>query len=261
MALDPLHQFQIQQIGSFNVAGQEIVLTNQSVWLVGATVGIMLLFAMGVRNMAMVPGRMQAFVELTFEFIQNLVKDTAGKEALKYMPFIMTLFLFLSAANLIGMVPGSYTAMSQVPATAFMAVSVFVSVVVIGLIRHKLKFFSLFLPHGTHWAIAPLIIVIEIISFFARPFTLAVRLAANMMAGHILLKVFATFVILVGGGLFTAASGLGSGVASIAAIAGGAVPLFLVFAITLLETFVAVLQAYVFTVLTCVYLNDSLHLH
>lgn len=260
MALDPLKQFKIQEVGSLSIAGQELIVTNQAIWLMVSTALIITLFAVGVSRVAMVPGRMQALVEMIFEFIRDLVKDTAGEDGVKYTPFILTLFLFLAGANLIGMVPGSFTAMSQLPTTAFMAVVVFVSVVAIGLMRHKLAFFGMFVPKGTHWAIAPLIIAIEIISFFARPFTLAVRLAANMTAGHILLKVFATFVILLGGGLYGALEGLGIG-ANIAAIIGGALPLFILFAITLLETFVALLQAYVFTVLTCFYLKESLHLH
>lgn len=246
---DPLQQFMIQKIGpAVEVAGTEIAFTNQAMWMLIGVVAIASLFIFGVRKKALVPGRMQSFVELTFEFIQNLAKDNAGTDALKYMPVIFTLFLFVTAMNVFGMIPGSFTATSQVIVTGFLAICVFLAVVFIGFARHGLHFFSLFLPHGTPMVMAPFIVVLEVISFFIRPFTLAVRLGANMMAGHIALKVFAGFVVT----MLTA-----GGVMAI----GTVIPFLGLFALTALELFVALLQAYIFTLLTCVYLNDAINLH
>ena len=261
MALNPLHQFEIYEMAKLNVAGHEVAFTNQSFWMMAATLTVVVLFALGIRKKAMVPGRLQAFVELTFEFIQSLVKDIAGKEGLAYMPLILSIFLFIAFLNLFGMVPSAYSATSQIYMTAAMSFTVFAIVVVIGFWKHGIKFFGMFLPDGVPMFMAPFVVVLEIISFLARPFTLAIRLAANMVAGHVLLKIFASFVIMLGGALYAAASGFGDIPAMLGAVLGGAVPMFAVFAITVLETFVALLQAYIFTVLCCVYLNDSLHMH
>lgn len=250
MALNPLQQFEVHELTSIDVLGQTISITNQALWVTIAVALTAIIFLAGARKKEMVPGRLQAFVEITFEFVQNLVKDTAGASALKFMPFILTLFLFLSSMNLLGMVPGSFTATSQIFVTGFMAVAVFVMVVLVGFYTHGLKFLGMFFPTGTPLWLAPLIVPLELISFFARPFTLAIRLAANMIAGHVLLKIFASFIVMLIG-----AFGISAG------IAAGIAPLALLFAITGLEVFVALLQAYIFTVLTCVYLNDALHMH
>lgn len=245
MSLNPLHQFEVTVLQPFEVAGWHLHVTNQAVWTGIAVAAISLLFLLGVRNMRLVPGRMQAFVEITYEFIHNLVRDNTGEEGLRYFPFIMTLFLFLAGLNVAGMIPGSFTATSQITTTAFMAVVVFVSVIVIGFKEQGLHFLGLFYPQGTPVYLAPLIIPLEIISFFARPLTLAVRLAANMVAGHVLLKIFASFVIMLMGWF------------ALASLA----PFALLVALSGLELFVALLQAYIFTILTCVYLNDALHGH
>ena len=245
MAMNPLHQFQVEALKPLSVAGIDISFTNHSFWLLLAVGIVAVLFMAGASRRSMVPGRLQAFVELSFEFIANLTRETAGEKAMKFAPLIFTLFLFISAANLIGMVPTSFTATAQVFTTATLAVSVFALVIIVGLAQHGFKFFGLFYPHGTPVYLAPLIIPLEVISFFARPATLALRLAANMIAGHILLKIFATFIIMLGGWFVVSA----------------AAPLVVLVAITGLEVFVALLQAYIFTVLTVVYLNDSLHLH
>lgn len=245
MSLNPLHQFEVAVVHPLEVAGLHLHITNQAVWT-GIVVALLtLLFVWGVRKPALVPGRLQAFVEMTYEFIHNLVKDNTGEEGLRYFPLVFTLFLFLAGLNVVGMVPGSFTATSQITTTGFMAVAVFASVIFLGFKEQGLHFLGLFYPAGTPVYLAPLIIPLEIISFFARPLTLAVRLAANMVAGHVLLKIFASFVIMLMGWF------------ALAALA----PFALLVALTGLEVFVALLQAYIFTILTCVYMNDALHGH
>lgn len=246
---DPLHQFMIHKVGNtLEVAGVDISLTNQSLWMLIAVTFIAGFFMFGMRKKALVPGRLQSVVEMTFEFIQNLAKDSAGSEALKFMPVIFTLFLFVTVMNVFGMIPGSFTSTSQIVITGFLAVSVFVGVIIIGFAKHGFKFLTLFIPHGAPMLLVPVIAILEVISFFIRPFTLAVRLGANMMAGHIALKVFAGFVVamLSAGGIMAA---------------GSIIPFLGLFALTGLELFVAFLQAYIFTLLACVYLNDALNLH
>ncbi|MFZ2587830.1 MAG: F0F1 ATP synthase subunit A [Alphaproteobacteria bacterium] len=245
MSMNPLHQFEVAVLHPLHVAGLDLSITNQAVWTFIAVAAISLLFVAGVANMKLVPGRLQAFVEMTYEFIHNLVKDNTGEEGLKYFPLILTLFLFLAGLNVAGMFPGSFTATSQITTTAFMAVVVFAMVIAIGFKEQGLHFLGLFYPAGTPGYLAPLIVPLELISFFARPLTLAVRLCANMVAGHVLMKIFATFVIMLMGWF------------ALTAVA----PFVLLVALSGLELFVALLQAYIFTVLTCVYLNDALHGH
>ena len=247
MAMDPLHQFAVKAVQPLQFGGLDLTITNQTIWTGAATATIALLLLLGISRLSLVPGRWQSAVEMTVEFIQKLTKDTAGTAALPFVPLIMTTFLFVAGLNLMGMVPGSFTVTSQITTTAFMGAMVFLLVVGVGLWVQGLHFFGLFLPKGTPWPLAPLIIPLEIISFLARPLTLAVRLAANMVAGHILLKIFAGFCVML------LAQGWLAGLAVL--------PLLLLLAITALEVFVALLQAYIFTVLTLVYLNDALHGH
>jgi F-type H+-transporting ATPase subunit a len=207
-----------------------------------------------------VPGRLQSFVEVTVQFVRTLTLETGGKAALPFLPLILTTFLFIAALNLIGMVPHSFTATSQITTTAFMGFMVFALVVVVGVYTQGLHFFAMFLPKGTPWWLVPLIVPLEVISFLARPLTLAVRLAANMVAGHVLLKIFASFCVMLLGLAGASASGLSWSTLSLSAPAA-LLPLVLLIAITALEVFVALLQAYVFTLLTVVYLNDALHGH
>jgi F-type H+-transporting ATPase subunit a len=245
MALNPLHQFEIKPIATADVMGISLTFTNHALWMFIALTAVIGLFLWALKRPSVVPGRAQAFAELTYDFVHALVRDTAGVEALKYLPFIMSLFIFIAMLNLFGMIPGSFTATSQIYTTGLMAFAVFFMVVGIGLAHHGLHFFTLFFPKGTPLFLAPLIIPLEVISFLARPFTLAIRLAANMVAGHVLLKIFASFAIML-----------------LPVFAAGAIlPLFALIAISALEVFVALLQAYIFTVLTCVYLNDALHMH
>lgn len=246
---DPLQQFSIQKIGPVvDVAGLEFSLTNQALWMLISVSFIALFFAFGMRKKEVVPGRLQSAVEMTFEFIQSLAKDTCGPEALRYTPVIFSLFLFVCVMNVFGMIPGSFTSTSQIVITGFLAVAVFLSVIIIGFMKHGFKFLTLFIPHGAPALLVPVIAVLEVISFFIRPFTLAVRLGANMMAGHIALKVFAGFVV----AMLTAGGAMA---------VGSIIPFLGLFALTALELFVAFLQAYIFTLLACVYLNDAINLH
>lgn len=247
MAMDPLHQFGVKALQPLMVGGLDLTITNQTLWTGIAVVTIILFLMAGVMRLSLVPGRWQSAVELTVEFIQKLTKDTAGHAALPFVPLIMTTFLFVAGLNLLGMVPGSFTVTSQITTTAFMGCLVFLLVVGVGLWTQGFHFFGLFLPKGTPWPLVPVIIPLEIISFLARPLTLAVRLAANMVAGHILLKIFAGFCVML------LAQGWLAGIAVL--------PFAVLLAITALEVFVALLQAYIFTVLTLVYLNDALHGH
>tara|TARA_R110000868_G_scaffold262401_2_gene521025 strand:- start:8111 stop:8857 length:747 start_codon:yes stop_codon:yes gene_type:complete len=246
---NPLHQFVIEPLTQGPVIpGTEIAFTNQSLWMVSVTILVGLFMAFGMRKKALVPGRLQGFIEITYDMIDGLVKDIAGKQAKGLIPVVFTLFVFIASLNVAGMIPTSYTATSQIITTGVMAISVFLAVIIMGVWKHGLKFFGLFAPSGVPLFLMPVLIPLEIVSFFIRPFTHAVRLAANMMAGHIALKVFATFIV-----GFMAMEGV--------AVLGAALPFAGLFALTVLELVVALLQAYIFTLLTCVYLNDAINLH
>jgi F-type H+-transporting ATPase subunit a len=257
MALNPLHQFEVAPLLNhpLMVAGFDLTPTNQALWTGIAVAFIIAVMCMGVAQMKMVPGRLQALVEMTVEFGRKLTVDTAGKEALPFFPIVLTLFLFVAALNLIGMVPHAFTATSQITTTAYMGCMVFIMVVGVGVYTQGLHFFGMFLPHGTPLWLAPLIVPLEIISFLVRPFTLAVRLAANMVAGHVMLKIFAGFCIML----------LGVEGVQVLSFHGttpvAALPLVMLVILSALEAFVAVLQAYIFTILSCVYLNEALHGH
>lgn len=195
----------------------------------------------GASKGAMIPGRVQAMAELFYEFIANMIRDNVGSAGKKFFPFIFSLFIFTLFGNILGMLPYGYTFTSQIAVTFFMAIVVFLGVTLIGLAKHGLHFFSLFFPHGAPLFTAPILIPIELVSYLSRPISLSVRLFANMTVGHVLLKVLAGFVVALG--IF------------------GVVPLAVLVAITALELLVALLQAYIFTILCCIYLNDALHLH
>jgi F-type H+-transporting ATPase subunit a len=204
-------------------------------------VGVTAFLTLSMRGGRLVPGRWQSMAEMAYEFIANMIRENVGAEGRKYFPFIFTLFMFILVGNLVGMIPFAYTFTSQIIVTFAMAATIFIGVTVIGLVRHGLHFFSLFVPSGTPLILAPLLIPIEVISYFVRPVSLSVRLFANMMAGHTMMKVFGGFTVLLG--------------------VLGVAPIILLVALTGFEIMVAVLQAYVFTVLTCLYLNDAIHLH
>lgn len=245
MAMNPLKQFAIHEVMPLEVAGYNVAITNQAIWMFIAVGAVLLTFILGSLRPKMIPGRLQAFVEMTYGFVSDMVKNTAGHSATPFIPLIMTLFLFVACLNLFGMIPGSFTSTSQIYMTGYMAALVFFMVIFVGFKVQGVGFLKLFVPAGTPGYLLPLIVPLEIISFFARPLTLAVRLAANMVAGHVLLKIFATFATMMIGWL------------AVTAVA----PLIALIAISGLEVFVAVLQAYIFTILTCVYLNDALHGH
>ncbi|WP_295144117.1 F0F1 ATP synthase subunit A [uncultured Reyranella sp.] len=239
----PLEQFAIQDLTApmFTIGGHHIAVTNSAVFMMGAVVLSSGLLLAGAGKGAMIPGRIQAMAELFYEFIANMIRDNVGSAGKKFFPFIFSLFIFTLFGNILGMLPYGYTFTSQIAVTFFMAMVVFLGVTLIGLFKHGLHFFSLFFPHGAPLFTAPILIPIELVSYLSRPISLSVRLFANMTVGHVLLKVLAGFVIALG--FF------------------GVVPLVVLVAITALELLVALLQAYIFTILCCIYLNDALHLH
>ena len=244
----PIEQFKIKPIFELSASGYDISFTNSSLFMLLAMVvgGLFLASAMGKREM--VPGRLQGAAEMMYEFVADLVKSNVGSEGRAYFPFIFTLFVFLLFGNLLGMVPYSYTFTSQIIVTFAMAAFVFVGVTIVGLVKHGLHFFTLFVPAGAPKPLIPFLIVIEVISYFVRPVSLSVRLFANMLAGHTMLKVFAGLAVMISG-----AGGI--------AMTGSVLPFAAIIGLTGLEFLVAALQAYVFTILTCMYLNDALHLH
>lgn len=238
----PLEQFKIQYYTDFpEVFGMNINFSNASLFMILATVCISLFMISGMRHRALVPGRLQNMVELTYEFIAGTMRDIVGESGRQYFPFIFSLFMFILFCNLLGMLPYSFTVTSHIAVTFALAIVVFVGVTIIGFIKHGTHFLSLFLPKGTPVLLAPLLVAIELFAYLVRPVSLSLRLAANMLAGHTMLKVFAGFVIALG--------------------ALGIFPLAFMVILTGFEIFVSMLQAYVFTILTCVYLNDALNLH
>ncbi len=237
----PLEQFIIKPLIPLKAGGLDLSFTNSAAFMAIAVVVITLVMIVGMRRPALVPSRMQSIAELGYLFVANMLRDTVGSEGRRYFPFIFTLFMFVLGGNMLGMIPYGFTYTSHIIVTFTMAAIIFIGVTLIGLVKHGLRFFAFFLPPGTPLWMAPLAVVIEIISYFSRPISLSVRLFANMLAGHSLMKVFAGFIISLG--VF------------------GFVPFLAVFALTGLELLIAFLQAYVFTVLTCLYLNDALHLH
>ena len=239
----PVEQFAIQNLTAplFSIGGNEIAITNSAVFMFAAVAVSSVLLVAGASKAAMVPGRFQAMSELFYEFIANMIRDNVGAAGKKFFPFIFTLFIFTLFGNVLGLIPYGFTFTSHIAVTFFMALVVFVAVTLIGLFKHGLHFFSLFFPHGAPLFTAPILIPIEIVSYLSRPISLSVRLFANMTVGHVLLKVLAGFVVALG--IF------------------GVVPLVVLVAITALEVLIALLQAYIFTILCCIYLNDALHLH
>ncbi len=240
----PLEQFEIQSWSAplFKLGGASISFTNSAAFMVAAALAASAFMLVGGARKEMVPGRWQGMSEMLYEMISNMVRDNIGDAGRKYFPFIFSLFVFILFGNLIGMLPYSFTFTSHLAVTFTMAAVVFVAVTLIGLFKHGLHFFSLFFPHGAPWWTAPILIPIELVSYLSRPVSLAVRLFANMTVGHVLLKVLAGFVIMLG-------------------VLGGWLPLLVLVGITALEFLVAGLQAYIFAILCCIYLNDSLHLH
>ena len=246
MANDPISQFQISKLIPIEVGGLDFSFTNSSLFMV-ATVAVASGFLfLTTSNRGMVPSRMQSISEMSYEFVASMLRDGAGSGGMRFFPMVFSLFMFVLVANLLGMFPYFFTVTSHIIVTFVLAMLVIGTVVVYGLMKHGLGFFNLFVPSGVPGMLLPLVVLIEVISFLSRPISLSVRLFANMLAGHITLKVFAGFVTSLG-----ALGALGIG--------GAILPLIMTVALTGLEFLVAFLQAYVFAVLTCMYLNDALH--
>ena len=244
----PLDQFKIEKIVPIEIGGIDASITNSSLWMISIVIALTAFMLFAMRRGEMIPSRVQSIAEIFYEFIGNMVRDNVGHGGRPYFPFIFSLFMFILGANMAGMLPYSFTVTSHIAVTFTFAAIVFLGVVFIGFAKHGLKFLSMFLPSGTPLVLAPLIIIIELISFLSRPVTLSVRLFANMTAGHILLKVFAGFIISMG-----AAGGVLSALAVL--------PFVMNIALSALELLVAGVQAYVFALLTCIYLNDAVNLH
>jgi F-type H+-transporting ATPase subunit a len=246
LAYDPIHQFHINKIIPIEIGGLDLSFTNSALFMVltvAAGTGFLLL---ATRKREVVPSRFQSSAELTYEFVAKTLRDSAGEEGMRFFPFVFSLFMFILVANLWGMFPYFFTVTSHIIITATMAMAVILTVIVYGLWKNKLHFFKLFVPSGVPKVLIPLIAAIEVLSFISRPISLSIRLFANMLAGHITLKVFAGFVVLLGSAGFIG-------------VLGAILPLAATVALTALEFLVAALQAYVFAILTSLYLADAIH--
>ena len=243
MAANPMSQFDVYRIGpEIKVGTFDISFTNASLFMIISTVSILLVFNLGSKKNTILPNKIQLLAELSYTFVSKMISDTAGSKAKPYFAFIFSLFMFVLFCNMFGMIPYTFTVTSHIIVTFVLASFIFIGVTVIGFIKHGFGYLKLFVPSGVPAVLLPLIVVIEIISYLSRPISLSVRLFANMMAGHTMMKVFGGFVISLG-------------------IVGGWLPLSFSVALTGLEILVAFLQAYVFAILTCIYLNDALNLH
>ena len=243
----PLAQFEIKKIIEMEALGYDISFTNSSLAMVMTVVFISLFMYLGLRNLEIIPSKKQSVVESSYEFIYGMIGDNIGSEGMKYFSFIFTLFLFILVGNLLGMLPYSFTWTSHIIVTFSIAFFIFIGVTLIAICKHGIvKFLKFFAPSGVPKPMLILLVPIEIISYLSRPISLSVRLFANMMAGHTLLKVIGGFVFVLGANSF---------------IVGGILPLAFLVALTGLEIVIAFLQAYVFAILTCLYINDAIHLH
>ncbi len=243
---DPIHQFEIHTLVPIKIFGWDVSFTNSSLYMLVAVLLIASFYILSMRARSLVPTRIQSVAEVSHEFVAGMLRDSTGHGGMKYFPFVFALFIFIFAANMLGMIPGAFTVTSHIVVTAALAALVFVTVLVVGFAKNGVRFLKLFVPQGVPILILPLVVAIEIISFLSRPISHSVRLFANMLAGHITLKVFGGFVVML----------LGTG-ATFSWLAP--LPLAMAVALTALEFLVAFLQAYVFTMLTCMYLNDALH--
>lgn len=238
---NPIEQFKIEPLIPIHIGGADVSFTNSSLYMVIAVVFSTVFLTAAMSKRALIPGRLQSLAEMIFEFVANTLRDNAGSGSQKYFPFIFTLFMFVICGNLLGLTPYSFTYTSHIIVTGGLALTVFIGVTIIGFIKHGAGYLRMFFPHGAPVIAAPLLVPIELVSYLSRPFSLSVRLAANMTVGHIMLKVVAGFIA--GMGLF------------------GFIPFAGVIGVTFLELGIACLQAYIFTVLSCIYLHDALHLH
>jgi F-type H+-transporting ATPase subunit a len=237
----PLEQFEIHRLIPIEIGGVDVSFNNSALFMVATLALGSAFLVLGMRRQAVVPGRIQSLAEMTYEFVAGLIRDTIGGEGRRYFPLIFTLFVFILFGNVLGLLPYGFTFTSHIVVTFALAIVIFIGVTILGFARHGLHFFSFFVPPGVPWAMWFLLVPIEIISYLSRPISLSVRLFANMLAGHTLLKVIGGFVAALG--IF------------------GIAPLALLVALTGLELVIAFLQAYVFAILTCLYINDAIHLH
>lgn len=240
---NPMEQFELVTLKPLEVAGHNVSFTNSSLWMLIALLCVSGFLLVGTAKPQLVPGRWQAAVEYLYDFVRKMLDDNVGPEGRRYVPLIFSIFIFVLTCNLLGLLPwiGAFTPTSHIAVTLGLAVLVFVTVCIVGFLRHGLHFFALFWPKDTNIFLGAFVAVIEFLSFLSRPFTLAIRLFANMTAGHVLLKVFGTFVVSLG--VF------------------GILPLGVNVALTALEVLIAVVQAYVFALLASIYLNDAVNLH
>lgn len=238
---DPLHQFVITPFLPITVGNLDLSFTNSTLWMF-LSVGVAYAFVVyGVRHASMIPGRLQSVVEMAYEFVAGLIRDNAGKEGMRFFPLIFTLFMFILMGNMLGLIPTAFTFTSHIIVTFAMAITVWLLITILGFAIHGAHFLHFFVPSGAPKAMLPLLVPIEILSYCVRPISLSVRLFVNMMAGHTMLKVFAGFITALG--IF------------------GFAPLAVTVALVGFEVAVAFLQAYIFTVLTCIYLHDAIHMH
>jgi len=246
--LHPLDQFKIEPLIPIHIGGIDASFTNSALLMVITVAVASLVVIWGSRGRALVPSRWQSLAEISYEFIAGMIDDNVGHEGRAYFPFVFSLFMFIFFGNLLGLIPYGYTFTGQIIVTFAMAAVVFIGVTIIGIARHGWHFLSFFVPHGVPLVLLFLLVPIEILSYIIRPFTLSIRLFANMMAGHTMLAIFAGFI---------APLLLAAGAIKVFAVVPLAVDILLIF----LELLVAALQAYVFTILTCLYLRDAIHLH
>ena len=243
MATNPMHQFEVYRIGpEIKIGDIDISFTNASLFMIISSLAILIVFSLGSKRKSLIPDKMQLLSEMSYSFVSKMINDTAGSKAKPYFSFIFSIFMFVLFCNMFGMIPYAFTVTSHIIVTFVLAAFIFIGVTVIGFIKHGFGYLKLFVPSGVPVVLLPLIVVIEVISYLSRPVSLSVRLFANMMAGHTMMKVFGGFVISLG-------------------VVGGWLPLGFSVALTGLEILVAFLQAYVFAILTCIYLNDALNLH
>jgi len=251
---DPIHQFQIKTLYDLHVGSADISFTNSSMWMMIAVILSTGFLTLAMRRRALVPGRMQVMAESLYNFVAGMIGENIGEKGKHYFPLIFTLFIIVLMGNVLGMLPYSFTYTSHIVVTMALALMVFFIVIFVGILRNGFSFFSLFLPSGVPLWLAPIIVPLEVISFLARPLTLAVRLFANMMAGHLILKVFAGFSVAM------LALGAEMGLAGVG-FAAGVIPMLFNVVLIAFELLVALLHAYVFTVLSCIYLKDTVDLH
>lgn len=245
--VDPIHQFGISNIVDLGtIGGVHIAFTNSALFMFIAVALISALLILGTSSRAVVPGRIQALAEISYEFTANMLREAAGKEGMRFFPFVFSIFMFVLFCNVIGLVPYFFTVTSHIVITAGLAVTIILLVILYGFYKNGLRFLGLFVPQGVPGYLMPLVVAIEVMSFLSRPISLSVRLFGNMLAGHITLKVFASFILMLGA-------------YGVAGWAGAVIPFAMTVALTALEMLIAFLQAYVFAILTCMYLNDALH--